>query len=510
MRRNKCALAFLLALIVFSAFGTPLNPKVKADSGAPPSARGNQLWNLALNKSTVKSPVVSGGFVYVECQPSFSSPTILYCINAATGSQVWKITDNFGSFTVANGYVYVGATILSGPFYSQGVVYCLDASDGSEIWTKNVTGYVTAPVIVGNAIYVSTNWHNPSTDTTSGFVYALDSVTGADLWSYEGPASTSFGTPVVVDGSVYVVSSFLAGNSVGDFTGAYSGVYVLQASTGQELWNYTMQGSFISLVVDGANVYVSCDYYDVAKAANLIADYDACGILAFNAQNGQLIWSDKFSHVVSSFTFAGSTVYLVSGSGFVNGQGNVASRNGFVYALDSSNGNVLWNYTSGQSLGSSLFVSGNLCVGTSGGVCCFNANNGAVIWNFTTTNFSDSSATNPTYANGIVYVGWNGPMFFSSVTQHDFYALDASNGKGLWSYPLPYTIMSSPTAADGTVYVGASFVTSLSPDNEKGGALLALSQNVSVITNVNGCADSYANFILAQKEPPQALMSTPV
>ena len=420
---------------------------------------------------------MSGEFVYVECQPSFSSPTILYCINAATGTQVSKITDNFGSFTVANGYVYVVATILSGPFYSQGVVYCLNASDGSETWTKSVTGYVIAPVIVGNAIYVSTNWHNPSTDTTSGFVYALDSVTGADLWSYEGPASTSFGTPVVVDGLVYVVSSFLAGNSVGDFTGAYSGVYVLQASTGQELWNYTMQGSFISLVVDGANVYVSCDYYDVAKAANLIADYDACGILAFNAQNGQLIWSDKFSHVVSSFTFAGSTVYLVSGSGFVNGQGNVASRNGFINALDSSNGNVLWNYTSGQSLGSSLFVSGHLCVGTSGvfAVLTQKWSGDLELYNHKLLRFL---CHNPTYANGIVYVGWNVPMFFSSVTQHDFYALDASNGKELWSYPLPYTIMSSPTAADGTVYVGASFVTSLSPDNEKGGALLALAKTL--------------------------------
>ena len=77
-------------------------------------------------------------------------------------------------------------------------------------------------------------------------------------------------------------------------------------------------------------------------------------------------------------------------------------------------------------------------------------------------------------------MGWSDPGLFSPVTQHNFYALDASNGKELWNYPLGYTVISSPTVVDGTVYVDASFVNPLRDElNEGPGAVIALESNVA-------------------------------
>jgi hypothetical protein len=131
-------------------------------------------------------------------------------------------------------------------------------------------------------------------------------------------------------------------------------------------------------------------------------------------------------------------------------------------------------------MGSYLLVNGYLYVGSSAGVYCFNAYNGAVIWKFAASDFACSAATSPAYADGVIYVGWSDPGLFSPVTQHNFYALEASNGKELWNYTLGYTVISSPTVVDGTVYIDASFVNPLRDElNEGPGAVIAIESNVA-------------------------------
>jgi len=149
-----------------------------------------------------------------------------------------------------------------------------------------------------------------------------------------------------------------------------------------------------------------------------------------------------------------------------------------IYALDNSKGAAIWNYNAKASLSSPLFVDGYLFIGTSEGVLCLDEDNGKVIWNFNTIDYAGSSATSPTFSDGVIYVGWSGPMFFSLVTQHDFYALNANNGATLWNYTIGYTGMSS-SVVNSTVYIGASWVTTRSPDNVGPGAVVALKSNVT-------------------------------
>ncbi len=73
-----------------------------------------------------------------------------------------------------------------------------------------------------------------------------------------------------------------------------------------------------------------------------------------------------------------------------------------------------------------------------------NASTGALLWRFATTSQVESS---PTVANGVVYIG--------SDDGH-VYALNASIGTVLWSYDLGVrgALISSPAVVDGTVYFG--------------------------------------------------------
>jgi murein DD-endopeptidase MepM/ murein hydrolase activator NlpD len=76
-------------------------------------------------------------------------------------------------------------------------------------------------------------------------------------------------------------------------------------------------------------------------------------------------------------------------------------------------------------------------------VYALNATTGAKLWSYPTGLFADSS---PAVANGVVYVGSE---------DNNVYALDASTGAKLWSYATSSFPLSSPAVANGVVYVGS-------------------------------------------------------
>ncbi|MER5911896.1 PQQ-binding-like beta-propeller repeat protein, partial [Streptomyces sp. NPDC001982] len=64
-------------------------------------------------------------------------------------------------------------------------------------------------------------------------------------------------------------------------------------------------------------------------------------------------------------------------------------------------------------------------------------------WAFPTGSAVSSS---PTVADGVVYVGSD---------DNNLYAVDARTGKKRWAFPTGSAVSSSPTVADGVVYVGS-------------------------------------------------------
>jgi eukaryotic-like serine/threonine-protein kinase len=106
---------------------------------------------------------------------------------------------------------------------------------------------------------------------------------------------------------------------------------------------------------------------------------------------------------------------------------------------------VLWNFsTPGEPIGCSAAVTnGMVYIGLSPDYSCiytFNETNGQVIWRYKTADV----ITTPAVADGIVYVCAN----------YSINALNAYNGNLLWKLPASFRVESSPTVANGIVYIG--------------------------------------------------------
>jgi outer membrane protein assembly factor BamB len=385
---------------------------------------------------------VENGFVYTTSGNFGGSPITLFCINASTGTQVWSTTGQFLTFAVANDYVYITQAISPNlpatalPFFN-GAISCLNASTGVQMWYNSYGSELSTPVVGEGTVYVN----------GANFILALNALTGPQIWNNTGIGS-------------YFVSPVLAGANL--YAASGSNLYAFNANTGEKLWNYTVPGTFTSLIAANQNVYVECITSETSS--QVISQSE---VLALNASNGTAIWDNLINSSLGSLIVTNGNVYMDSG-------------NGNIYALDATNGRVIWKDATGLSTGSSLLVNGYLYVGTSAGVYCFDSYTGAVIWKFAATDFTGSSATNPAYGDGVIYVGWNGPVQYSPVIVHNFYALDASNGEILWNYTIGYTVTFPPAVVDGTVYIGASYADPLTDEmNEMPGVVIALESNLA-------------------------------
>ncbi len=230
------------------------------------------------------------------------------------------------------------------------------------------------------------------------------------LWKYI--IGDFYSSPAVVAGVVYVGSE--NGN-----------VYALNATSGAQLWNYTIGGQVRSSpAVVGGVVYVG----SFSSGVN--------ALYALNATSGAQLWNYTTGfYVESSPAVVGGVVY-------------VGSNDTKVYALDATNGAQLWNYTTGpggEVYSSPAVFNGTVYIGSlDNHVYALDATNGVQRWNYTTGNGVYSS---PAVVNDVVYIG---------SMDDNVYALNAIFGTVLWSYLTSGQIESSPAVVGGVVYIGSS------------------------------------------------------
>ena len=223
------------------------------------------------------------------------------------------------------------------------------------------------------------------------------------------------------------------------------------------LWKYMTESYYGSspAVVDGV-VYI-CGIYDinaidaftgklrwtsprgggmsgpaVADGVVFVGSSDK-NVYALDSSNGDILWQYSTRGIVySSPAVAYGVVY--AGSWDQN-----------FYALDASTGALLWNYTTGGEVRSSPAVAdGTVYFGSRDHrLYALDAHTGALLWNYTTG--AEMLASSPAVAGGIVYI-------HSAGTLH---ALDALEGTLLWSHPVPGSGDSSPAVVNGVVYIGS-------------------------------------------------------
>jgi outer membrane protein assembly factor BamB len=420
-------------------------------------------------ESQVSSPIISDGLLYATSAYSGGSQRTLSCFNASTGNEIWNYTGQSIGFCIANGRVYLGEAVGIPPvylFYS-GIISCLDASTGAKLWSHTYESHfystgLGTPIANGGIVYFSGYGYDMSTQTRLSSIHALNALTGDEVWSYPLQADTQFNSLLVANKTLYAVSAAYK-DSNNSWTSA---IYTFNAVTGQKIWSYRTNGYFGGLVLAGDNV---CVYQN----SDATRERGPGSVLALNELNGSLLWNYTTSDTVSGLAFAEGAIFGVTSFGNI-------------YAVNSSNGSVIWNNKEYGSFGTAQVIDGYLYVSTGVGVSCRSIVTGDKLWDFQASDYAtpsavdpESSPTYPTFASGVVYFGWNGPQFFEKTIEHNFYALDASNGKVLWNYSLPYSIMSPPLVTNNTVFIGASFVTSESPDWQRFGYVLAFNSTIT-------------------------------
>jgi outer membrane protein assembly factor BamB len=225
-----------------------------------------------------------------------------------------------------------------------------------------------------------------------------------------------FASASVVDGKLYTAD-----------TGSANGkLHALDAATGQELWTFpsdALPGDHAWTSPPVANGVV---YFGVNRPIPVV--------YAVNATTGQEVWHHT-----------GPIANIVSSPTLIDGRLYVAFTDGSIRALDSTNGQVIWNVTHvGGAYSSPAVAEGRLYIAIhNSGLLALDANTGSELW---LAPMPGPQWSSPAVENGRVFVG--------SRDDHKLYAFDAVTGNSLRTATTSDWVQTSPAVANGVVYIG--------------------------------------------------------
>jgi outer membrane protein assembly factor BamB len=403
-----------------------------------------------------------------------STSTRLTCYDGNNGTILWDYDAGGRAFFAYDGCAAYGRYYQHNIDPINGFVGCWDTETGELLWRQIAyyfIGYL-CPVVADGKIYVTTSdggtvlgQRLPPTSFT-----CFDAFSGTVLWTIPdmnlGLPSIAYGNLYgVYGGTVYCIGSLKPATPWSMWRGSLDNPGVVAGSAPNDIshykWKYKTEGAVTSspAIVDG-RVY--------------IGSHDQ-NIYCLDAYNGSLIWKFPINYsVMSSPAVVGGRVYT-------------GADDGNIYCIDADTGTQIWKKYAGgwkpiiftpiwQPRSSPIVVGDSLFVGAlDGKVYCVNTANGDIEWTYQT---GDPIGGSPAYSNGFVYI---------MSTDRYIYALHANNGTLKWKTETPSIVMtgpatlnliSSPTVAEGKVFVGAGWITTgFAP----GPILLALDANNGTI-----------------------------
>lgn len=296
---------------------------------------------------------------------------MLTCLDRETGELLWTFP-----FNASGDYAFGFTPVFSRGrvFFTSDRTYCLNASDGTVVWSfSQPTGRFAidgSPAIADGRVLVS--------DWDGHHYYCLDEETGEELWNFtvEGNAQS---TPAISGGRV-VLSGWEWGLG--------GRVYCLYLDNGTEIWNLSTRNS-------------PCGSAALSDDAAYLTAYSFEGdgdVMALSLQNGSLLWQESIARTDCTPVLAAGRIYVCGGT---DGYSEKAT-----YCLDAKTGEVIWETKADEGIGD---------------------------WR-----------CSPAYAHGLLFVGQTENMNYTALL-----ALNAGTGEPVWSYPGGG---SSPAVAGGVAY----------------------------------------------------------
>lgn len=157
-------------------------------------------------------------------------------------------------------------------------------------------------------------------------------------------------------------------------------------------------------------------------------------IYALNTADGSIIWDYVTGGAVkSSPAVVGGVVF-------------VASDDQYLYALNAAEGSLIWLYNvTGSDLNvSPTVVDGTVYIGEDNRILSINATDGTLNWEKTVSGYFESSV--PIVVDGL--------LCFGMYDSRSVFVLNATDGSEIWSYNTWSHVCTSPTIVDGVIYIG--------------------------------------------------------
>ncbi len=167
--------------------------------------------------------------------------------------------------------------------------------------------------------------HSPAAQITPGNVGALGLT-----WSYQPvlPDDGFAGTPIVVDGVVYM-------------TGTFANVFAIDAVTGEELWTYN-PGAYLGHGY--ASSWAGRRNHGVAvEGGKVFFGTPDCRLIALSAKTGEVIWEIQSCDPENGYAIAGAPRVAKDKVFIGNGISDFGAR-GYVTAYDTETGEQVWRF----------------------------------------------------------------------------------------------------------------------------------------------------------------------
>ena len=368
------------------------------------------LWSFETDLGVMKSgPTIVDGTVYVGTRDG-----VVYAVEEATGELEWAfLTDGIinPSPTVVDDRVFIAS--------NDNAVYALETDpdweegsweDDDHIWRfetdEEEIGFDIhhiwgSPTVVDGSVYVGNN---------SGFLYAIDAETGEQEWRFDEPEDWITAAPTYAGGTVYVGTGW---------NGFDTDVYAVDAETGEQEWSFEANGEVGSsaTVADGT-VYVGSHLTEQADGNSVVPMAELA-----DAETGR-----RRAGFRPTFEFFG-----------------------WLHAIDAETGEEEWTVDAGEWVrGSPTYDDGTVYIGSFDGLFhALDGESGEPVWQFDTETSIDESS--PTVVGDTVYVADDPGEIGGTV-----YGIDTETGEAVWTHATEGAgFRSSPTVADGVLYIGS-------------------------------------------------------
>jgi outer membrane protein assembly factor BamB len=260
-------------------------------------------------------------------------------------------------------------------------------------------------------------------------------------WKFK-TAGKIFGSPIVYKSRIFIGS--------GD-----KKLYALDASSGKILWQFKTNGAVNSTPALSHDriLFTSEDGFLYALDAGNGKLKWKFGTLGENKAGAKGLWKMKPAslYMEDPFDFYLSSPIVSEGEQTVY----FGSGDGYIYAVDISNGALVWRFrTMGIVHTSAALYGGSIYMGSwDGNFYAINTKTGKLVWKFktgedTAQHLLEGIQSSATVHDGIVYFGSRDGYY---------YALDALTGELKWKYSANNSWVLSTGAVKGnTIYIGTS------------------------------------------------------